>query len=76
MQKDEFSTSDSGDEDEQPGLSPTELQTLRLCTPTGDTERLTAGQLEKVTSGKMTEDVETPRGDYVTEDPVLPDSEA
>ena len=76
MQKDEFGTSDSGDEDEPPGLSSTELQTLRLCTPTGDTERLTAGQLEKVTSGKMTEDVETPRGDYVTEDPVLPDSEA
>ena len=75
LQKDKFGTSDSVDEDDSSGLSLTEFETLQLCTPTGDTERRGEGKAE-VTNETMTEDVATPHGDDVTDDPVLPDSEA
>ena len=75
LQEDKFGTSDSVDEDDSSGLSLTEFETLQLCTPTGDTERRTEGKAE-VTNETMTEDVATPHGDDVTDDPVLPDSEA
>ena len=75
LQKDKFGTSDSVDEDDSSGLSLTEFETLQLCTPTGDTERRTEGKAE-VTNETMTEDVATPHGDDVTDDPLLPDSEA
>lgn len=73
---DESGVIDSGDEKESSGLSPTEFETLRLCIHTGDTERLTEGQLEEVTIETMTEDLENPHGDDVTDDPLLSDSEA
>ena len=75
MQKDKFGTSDSVHEDDSSGLSLTEFETLQLCTPTGDTERCREGKAE-VTNETMTEDVATPHGDDITDDPVLPDSEA
>ena len=75
MQKDKFGTSDSVDEDDSSGLSLTEFETLQLCTPTGDAERRTEGKAE-VMNETMTEDVATPHGDDVTDDPLLPDSEA
>ena len=75
LQKDKFGTSDSVDEDDSSGLSLTEFETLQLCTPTGDTERRREGKAE-VTNETMTEDVATPHGDDVTDDPLLPDSEA
>ena len=53
----------------------TEFETLKLCTPTGGTERRRKGKAE-VTNETTTEDVVTPHGDDVTDDPVLPDSEA
>ena len=46
-----------------------------MCTPKGNTVRRTEGKAE-VTNESMTEDVATPHGDGVTDDPVLPDSEA
>ena len=46
-----------------------------MCTPTGDTERRREGKAE-VTNETTTEDVVTFHGDDVTDDPVLPDSEA
>ena len=70
LQKDKFGTSDSVDEDDSSGLSLTGFETLQLCTPTGDTERRTEGKAE-VTNETMTEDVATPHGDDVTDDPVL-----
>ena len=75
LQNDKFDTSDSVDEDDSSGFSLTEFETLQLCTPTGDTERRTERKAE-VTNETMTEDVATPHGDDVTDDPVLPDSEA
>ena len=75
LQNDKLGTSDSVDEDDSSGLSLTEFETLQLCTPTGDTERRREGKAE-VTNETMTEDVATPHGDDVTDDPVLPDSEA
>ena len=75
LQKDKFGTSDSVDEDESSGFSLTEFETLQLCTPTGDIERRREGKAE-VTNETMTEDVATPHGDDITDDPVLPDSEA
>ena len=48
---------------------------MQLCTPKGNTVRRTEGKAE-VTNESMTEDVATPHGDGVTDDPVLPDSEA
>ena len=75
LQEDKFGTSDSVDEDDSSGLSLTEFETLQLCTPTGDTERRMEGKAE-VTNETMTEDVATPHGDDVTDDPVLPDPEA
>ena len=74
FQKDKFGTSDSVDEDES-GFSLTEFETLQLCTPTGGIERRREGKAE-VTNETMTEDVATPHGDDITDDPVLPDSEA
>ena len=74
LQNDKLGTSDSVDEDDSSGLSLTEFETLQLCTPTGDTERRREGKAE-VTNETMTEDVATPHGDDVTDDPVLPDSE-
>ena len=75
LQKDKFGTSDSVDEDDSSGLSLIEFETLQLCTPKGDTERRTERKAE-VTNETMTEDVATPHGDDVTDDPLLPDSEA
>ena len=75
LQKDKFGTSDSVDEDDSSSLSLTEFETLQLCTPTGDTERRRVGKAV-VTNETTTEDVVTPHGDDVTDDPVLPDSEA
>ena len=75
LQKDKFGTSDSVDEDDSSGLSLTGFETFQMCTPTGDTERRTERKAE-VTNETMTEDVATPHGDDVTDDPVLPDSEA
>ena len=75
LQKDKFGTSDSVDEDDSSGLFLTEFETLKLCTPTGDTERRRKGKAE-VTKEITTEDLVTPHGDDVTDDPVLPDSEA
>ena len=75
LQKDKFGTSDSVDEDESSGFSLTEFETLQLYTPTGDIERRREGKAE-VTNETMTEDVATPHGDDITDDPVLPDSEA
>ena len=75
LQNDKLGTSDSVDEDDSSGLSLTEFETLQLCTPTGDTERRREGKAE-VTNETMTEDVATPHGDDVTDDPLLPDSEA
>ena len=75
LQKDKFGTSDSVDEDDSSGLSLTEFETLQLCTPTGDSERRRVGKAE-VTNETMTEDVATPHGDDVTDDRVLPDTEA
>ena len=75
LQKDKFGTSDSVDEDDSSGLSLTEFETLQLCTPTRDSERRRVGKAE-VTNETMTEDVATPHGDDVTDDRVLPDSEA
>ena len=75
LQKDKFGTSDSVDEDDSSGVFLTEFETLQLCTPTGDTERRMEGKAE-VTNESTTEDVVTPHGDDVTDDPVLPDSEA
>ena len=75
LQKDKFGTSDSVDEDDSSGLSLTEFETLQFCTPTGDTARPREGKTE-VTSETKTEDVATPHGDDITDDPVLPDSEA
>ena len=71
LQKDKFGTSDSVDEDDSSGLSLTEFETLQLCTPTGDSECRREGKAE-VTNETMTEDVATPHGDDVTDDPVLP----
>ena len=75
LQKGKLGTSDSVDEDDSPGLFLTEFETLQLCTPTGDTERRREGKAE-VTNETTTEDVVTPHGDDVTDDPVLSDSEA
>ena len=75
LQKDKFGTSDSVDEDDSSGLSLTEFETLQLCTPTRDSERRRVGKAE-VTNETMTEDLATPQGDDVTDDRVLPDSEA
>ena len=75
LQKDKFGTSDSVDEDDSSGLSLTEFETLQLCTPTGDNERRREGKAE-VTNETTIEDVVTRHGDDVTDDPVLPDSEA
>ena len=75
LQKDKFGTSDPVNEGDSSGLSLTEFETLQLCTPTGDTERRREGKAE-VTNETMTEDVATPHGDDITDDPVLPDSEA
>ena len=75
MQKDKFGTSDSVDEDDSSGVVLKEFETLQLCKPTGDTERRMEGKAE-VTNETTTEDVVTPHGDDVTDDPVLPDSEA
>ena len=75
MQKDKFGTSDSVDEDDSFGLSLTGFETFQLCTPSGDTERRTERKAE-VTNETMTEDVATPHGDDVTDDPLLRDPEA
>ena len=75
LQKDKFGTTDSVDEDDSSGLSLIEFETLQLCTPTGDTERRTDRKAE-VTNETMTEDVATPHGDDITDDLLLPDSEA
>ena len=48
---------------------------MKLCTPTGDNERRREGKAE-VTNETTTEDVVTTHRDDVTDDPVLPDSEA
>ena len=74
-QKDKFGTSDSVDEDDSSGLFLTEFETLKLCTPTGDNKRRREGKAE-VTNETTTEDVVTTPRDDVTDDPVLPDSEA
>ena len=47
-----------------------------MSAPTGDPERLVADQPVQDTNEVMTEDVETPHHDEVTDEPVLPDSEA
>ena len=47
-----------------------------MSAPTGDPELLVADQPEQDTNEVMTEDVETPHHDDVTDEPVLPDSEA
>ena len=73
LQTDKFGTSDSVDGDDSSGLFLTEFETLQFCTPTGDTELRREG---KVTNETTTEDVVTPNGDDVTDDPVLSDSEA
>ena len=70
LQKDKFGTSDSVDEGDSAGLSLTGFETFQLCTPTGDTERRTERKAE-VTNETMTEDVATPHGDDVTDDPLL-----
>ena len=72
----EFGASESGDEDEPSGLLPPEFETLQMSAPTGDPERLVADQPEQDTNEVMTEDIETPHHDEVTDEPVLPDSEA
>ena len=72
----EFGASESEDEDEPSGLLPPEFETLQMSAPTGDPERLVADQPEQDTNEVMTEDVETPHHDEVTDEPVLPDSEA
>ena len=74
-QKDKFGTSDSVDEDDSSGLLLTEFETLKLCTPTGDNERRRERKAE-VTNETTKEDVVTTHRDDVTDDPVLPDSEA
>ena len=72
----EFGASESEDEDEPFGLLPPEFETLQMSAPTGDPERLVADQPEQDTNEVLTEDVETPHHDEVTDEPVLPDSEA
>ena len=72
----EFGASESEDEDEPSGLLPPEIETLQMSAPTGDPERFVADQPEQDTNEVMTEDVETPHHDEVTDKPVLPDSEA
>ena len=72
----EFGASESGDEDEPSGLLPPEFETLQMSAPTGDPEWLVADQPEQDTNEVMTEDTETPHHDEVTDEPVLPDSEA
>ena len=71
----EFGASESGDENEPSGLLPPEVETLQMSARTGDPERLVADQPEQNTNEVMTEDVETPHHE-VTDEPVLPDSEA
>lgn len=71
----EFGASESGDENEPSGLLPPEFETLQMSARTGDPERLVADQPEQNTNEVMTEDVETPHHE-VTDEPVLPDSEA
>ena len=70
-----FGASDSGDKDEPSGLSPAEFETLQMPAPTGDPECLTAERPEQDTNEVMTEEVETPQTNEVTDEPVLPDSE-
>ena len=65
----EFGASESGDEDEPPGLLPPEFETLQMSAPTGDPERLVADQPEQDTNEVMTEDIETPHHDEVTDEP-------
>ena len=72
----EFGTSESGDEDTPSGLLPHEFETLQMSASTGNRERLVADQPEQDTNEVMTGDVETPHHDEVTDEPVLPDSEA
>ena len=62
----ELGASESGDEDEPSGLLPPELETQQMSAPTGDLERLVADQPEQDTNEVMTEDVETPHHDDVT----------
>ena len=65
----EFGASESGDEDESPGLLPPEFETLQMSAPTGDPERLVADKPEQDTNEVMTEDIETPHHDEVTDEP-------
>ena len=65
----EFGASESGDEDEPPGLLPPEFETLQMSAPTGDPERLVADKPEQDTNEVMTEDIETPHHDEVTDEP-------
>ena len=65
----EFGASESGDEDEPSGLLPPEFETLQMSAPTGDPERLVADQPEQDTNEVMTEDIETPHHDEVTDEP-------
>ena len=65
----EFGASESGDEDEPPGLLPPEFETLQMSAPTGDPERIVADQPEQDTNEVMTEDIETPHHDEVTDEP-------
>ena len=52
-----------------------EFETLQMPAPTGDPECLTAERPEQDTNEVMTEEVETPQTNEVTDEPVLPDSE-
>lgn len=70
-----FGASDSRDEDEPSGLSPAEFETSQMPAPTGDPEFLTAERPDQDTNEVMTEEVETPHTNEVTDEPVLPDSE-
>ena len=72
----EFGASESEDEDEPSGLLPPEIETLQMSAPTGDPEGFVADQPEQDTNEVMTEDVETSHHYEVTDEPVLPDSEA
>ena len=71
----EFGASESGDRNEPSGLLPPEFETLQMSARTGDPELPVADQPEQNTNEVMTEDVET-RHHEVTDEPVLPDSEA